>query len=480
MGAMAVGIGKPSDLTAGADLTGTQVYFGDYTGGASTGAIPWYVVATDANTATLWTTTSMGNRAYEGTTGQHNFWSGSDIAHWLNGTGATHSGNGFLQNAFSAAERAAIVSEYGAANEPYITGTIDSRQPIVLPSVAEIGNGAGTGTWNINQATRAFGDSWWLRSPSSIPFSAAFAYVDGDVYVDGDHVSIQASARPAFKLNLASAIFTSAASAASGKNSVSVGDGLVAASTPSDAVKFTIEDAGLSLTSTATVGTVKAGDTVSMAYSGATTGASNYVSCVIENGAGAVLFYGKLASADVNNSGTASFIVPSATNLPNGSYTIKLFVEEANGENETDFASVPVEISMTVDNTAAPIITLQPLAQNVMEGQSATFTVAASGNPAPMYQWQVSTDNGANWNAVSGATSATLTLSGVALSENGNQYRCVVSNGVGAAVTSNAVMLTVTAFFQGNSTASIPALSPVGLVVLALVLGAAAFRRRRV
>jgi hypothetical protein len=57
-------------------------------------------------------------------------------------------------------------------------------------------------------------------------------------------------------------------------------------------------------------------------------------------------------------------------------------------------------------------------------------------------QWQVSTDSGATFSSVSGATSTTLTLPGVTFLQNGYQYRAVFTNSVGS-VNSNAATLTV-------------------------------------
>src|SRR5215470_15599256 len=48
----------------------------------------------------------------------------------------------------------------------------------------------------------------------------------------------------------------------------------------------------------------------------------------------------------------------------------------------------------------APVITTQPVNQTVTAGQTATFTVVASGTAKVSYQWQ---KNGAN---IAGATSA--------------------------------------------------------------------------
>jgi len=51
----------------------------------------------------------------------------------------------------------------------------------------------------------------------------------------------------------------------------------------------------------------------------------------------------------------------------------------------------------------APAITLQPDSQTVVEGDTASFTAAANGTPAPTVQWQVSSNSGASFSDISGA-----------------------------------------------------------------------------
>ncbi|MDX2187830.1 MAG: hypothetical protein SFV32_12915 [Opitutaceae bacterium] len=87
----------------------------------------------------------------------------------------------------------------------------------------------------------------------------------------------------------------------------------------------------------------------------------------------------------------------------------------------------------------APKITKQPTLRQVTVGQTATFTAAASGTPAPAVQWQQSTDNGATWTNVSGANSLTLSVSAT-LSQNGTRYRAVFTNPAGQAVTVGALL----------------------------------------
>ena len=74
---------------------------------------------------------------------------------------------------------------------------------------------------------------------------------------------------------------------------------------------------------------------------------------------------------------------------------------------------------------------LSPLSQTVTATQGATFTAAASGFPTPTVQWQVSTDHGATFLPVSGATSGTLTIPATTTAENGNEYEAVFTNAGG-------------------------------------------------
>jgi len=86
--------------------------------------------------------------------------------------------------------------------------------------------------------------------------------------------------------------------------------------------------------------------------------------------------------------------------------------------------------------TQAPVITTQPQSITISQGGTATFSVTATGNPAPTYQWR---KNGTN---ISAATAATYAISNVQPSHAGT-YSVVVTNSAGS-VTSNNATLTVT------------------------------------
>ncbi|MGN0166176.1 MAG: DUF6273 domain-containing protein [Lachnospiraceae bacterium] len=89
-----------------------------------------------------------------------------------------------------------------------------------------------------------------------------------------------------------------------------------------------------------------------------------------------------------------------------------------------------------------PSITTQPGNATVKVGETATFTIAATGTDLT-YQWQIDRNDGNGWVNIAGATATSYTTSTVDISCNGFKYQCVVSNLAGT-VTSNTAVLTVT------------------------------------
>ncbi|MFC1584982.1 immunoglobulin domain-containing protein [Fibrobacterota bacterium] len=87
-------------------------------------------------------------------------------------------------------------------------------------------------------------------------------------------------------------------------------------------------------------------------------------------------------------------------------------------------------------NALPPVITIQPASQTVSEGQTASFSVAATSSSSMTYQWRK------NGTPLSGATSAGYTTPATTLSDNGAQYDVIVTNSAGS-TTSSAAVLTV-------------------------------------
>lgn len=111
-------------------------------------------------------------------------------------------------------------------------------------------------------------------------------------------------------------------------------------------------------------------------------------------------------------------------------------------------ACTPNAISSTVALTvqSPAVINSAPVNAEVCAGTNVNFSITASSTSTINYQWQVSTDGGGNWSSISGATSASLTLSSVSTNLNGNRYRCQVSTVTCAtAVNSSSALLNVRA-----------------------------------
>jgi glucose/arabinose dehydrogenase len=81
----------------------------------------------------------------------------------------------------------------------------------------------------------------------------------------------------------------------------------------------------------------------------------------------------------------------------------------------------------------APVITQQPASQTITEGQTASFSVTATGTTPLSYQWQ---KDGVN---INGATSPAFQITSTAIAAAGN-YRVIVSNTVGSATSNNALL----------------------------------------
>jgi hypothetical protein len=97
----------------------------------------------------------------------------------------------------------------------------------------------------------------------------------------------------------------------------------------------------------------------------------------------------------------------------------------------------------------------QPASQSVAEGATVSFKATAKGAPAPTVQWEVSSNGGASFSALGGKTQTTLTLTGVLVSQSGNEYRAVF-NQEGNEARTNAATLTVSAVVPAPAPAPEP------------------------
>ena len=194
---------------------------------------------------------------------------------------------------------------------------------------------------------------WWLRSPSELPNAAAYVDGNGNIQYHGMYdFRSEYGVRPAFNLNSDSVLFASAA--VGGKPE----GGLTEVSEyTGNEWKLTLRDSSrsFSVTSNKTV-TAAPGGTVEITYTGTETGGNEYVSVLLCDSNDNVLYYGKIAQNSA--SGTASIAIPG--DLAPGSYNLKVFSEQCNGDYNTDYASNFTDIALTVENQPDEQFTLAP------------------------------------------------------------------------------------------------------------------------
>ena len=206
---------------------------------------------------------------------------------------------------------------------------------------------------------------WWLRSPGSSAYVVAVVKGNGSVSCTGHSLVTEIGVRPAFNLNLNSVLFTSAA--VDGKPD----GGLTEVSKYSgNEWKLTLLDNSRNFAVTETTASGDPGDTLTLHYNGATTGANEYISVILADNSGAQ-YYGRVAQP-TEATGTVEIKIPS--DIAPGSYTLKIFSEQYNGDYKTDYASNFTDIALTVEKQADEQFTLTP-------GGRYYFDLSAMGIP---------------------------------------------------------------------------------------------------
>jgi len=153
---------------------------------------------------------------------------------------------------------------------------------------------------------------------------------------------------------------------------------------------------------------------------------------VVASGAAPLSYQWRKGGANIAGATAASYTTPATVIGDNGSQ-FTCYVSNGGGNVTSTVATLTVSATPT-----APTITTQPANRAVTAGQTATFTVVASGSTPLSYQWS---KGGV---AIAGATAASYTTPATVIGDNGAQFTCYVSNAVGN-VTSTVATLTVTA-----------------------------------
>ena len=196
--------------------------------------------------------------------------------------------------------------------------------------------------------------AWWLRSPGSNKYHLAVVTSDGSVQYSGHTILIfnnHRTVRPAFKLNMNSVLFASAA----------VGGKPDGGLTPipeysGNEWKLTLLDSRRNFAVTEKTVSAAPDDTVTLNYKGATTGKNEYISVILADNNGAQ-YYGRVAQPTAK-SGTVEIKIPS--DIAPGDYTMKVFSEQYNGDCKTDLASAFADVTLTVESQPDEQFTLAP------------------------------------------------------------------------------------------------------------------------
>jgi hypothetical protein len=153
---------------------------------------------------------------------------------------------------------------------------------------------------------------------------------------------------------------------------------------------------------------------------------------VAATGTGTLSYQWKRNGNTIQGATSASYTTP-ATVAPDNAAQFSVTITDAVSSVTSNAATLTVIVPAT-----APAITTQPASKTVIAGQTATFSVAATGTGPLTYQWNKGGTPIGGANATSYATPAATTA------DNGAQFTVTVSNSAGQ-LTSAAATLTVTA-----------------------------------
>lgn len=330
-------------------------------------------------------------------------WETSTMRSWLNGYAASENGqstdytsDNFIKTAFSTQELAYILqTTLENANNPKhdTTGGNDTEDYVFLLSIADVLNTAYGFTDNKNttdtrKATHTayvaaggkldsnmfevrVADYWWLRSPGHATDKAAYVDKNGEVNAYGLGVYYDSYVvRPAFNLNSASVLFTSAAKG--GKTAFSANTAL----TGSDGYKLTMLDTSRSGFSAEIL---KTANKTYVKYQGATTGANEYITAMIVNANGEVTYYGSLKN--ITETADASGMFEIDLSGMNSGDKVYILNEQWNGDYKTDYSSALKEptIYKEIEDNAGTTTVNYGVSENYTVTIPADITLSANG-----------------------------------------------------------------------------------------------------
>ena len=325
------------------------------------GGSPWHVigfdgqgVASESGAMTLLSAGSMGQTMFDQDGRTRKQYSGSDLEKQT---------NQIYNTAFSDPEQFAVKDTtlrsgtYDGANTDGVEGSSVGYARLWPLSTKEANA--------VNADLRKDSGEWWLRSPGDGDNNVAFVKKEGDVDHIGRSFRSELGVRPAFYFNLNKIAFLSAA--ADGKQ----GDGVLkpVGDNSSGEWKLTLSDNNRWFAVNETAVTASAGETANLTYTDAQTGENEYISVFLMGSDGAVRYYGRVAQPAAE-SGTVEIPIPAY--FAEGTYTLKVFNEQYNGDCQTDVASAFSDVTLTVThgNGKALQLTKNGVAANIVGAQN--------------------------------------------------------------------------------------------------------------
>jgi len=151
---------------------------------------------------------------------------------------------------------------------------------------------------------------------------------------------------------------------------------------------------------------------------------SNATFTVFASGSGPLRYRWQFNGANILNATNSSYTVTNVQQALTGNYTVTVSNMVA-----VVTSSPPAVLSLRTP----PVITVQPTNRTATLTSNVTFSVVATGNPAPAYQWRFGATN------LPGATGSSFTRTNVQTNHAGI-YSVVVSNIAGSATSSNATL----------------------------------------
>ncbi len=201
-----------------------------------------------------------------------------------------------------------------------------------------------------------------------------------------------------------------------------------AASDNGEQFSVTVTDMVTSVTSNTATLTVNAAPSILTQPASQTVNAGQAATFgVSASGSGTLTYQWKKGGAAIGGATSASYTTP-ATAASDSGAQFSVTVTNSIGSATSNVATLTVNVP--------PVISSQPASQTISVGQTATFSVTASGSGTLTYQWK---KGGAG---ISGATSASYTTPAATASDNGASFTVTVT-GTSGNVTSNAATLTV-------------------------------------